>query len=305
MHKVLERLLNLLAFLLTVERPVTADEIRMTVAGYDRSSDEAFRRMFERDKDLLRGLGVPLEMTATDAWEVEQGYVIPHDQYTLPDAGLTEQEIVALALAAQAVRLGGEAMGPGAILKLGGAPGASAGEPMAADLGASGPLETVFIAVSERRMLGYEYRGKPRLVAPYGVVHRRGRWYLVADESGTTKAFRLDRMEAVATSGPRNAFRRPAGFTLETALADAPWETGGDDLTARVVFDTDAAWWAQRQLGPGAAIEPDADGGIVVTLPVRNEDAFIGWLIGFEDRAEIIDPPALRQAFLDRVGGAA
>ena len=57
MKNVLERLLNLLACLLTAGRPVTADEIRHTVAGYEDKSDEAFHRMFERDKDLLREMG--------------------------------------------------------------------------------------------------------------------------------------------------------------------------------------------------------------------------------------------------------
>ena len=64
MKNVLERLLNLLAFLLTVGRSVSAEEIRQTVAGYDREADEAFRRMFERDKVLLRKMGIPLETVA-------------------------------------------------------------------------------------------------------------------------------------------------------------------------------------------------------------------------------------------------
>jgi proteasome accessory factor B len=80
MHRVIERILNLLAFLLTVGRPVTAEEIRNTVNGYGQPSDEAFRRTFERDKDLLRQLGVPLRLEHTDAWEVEQGYVVSPDQ---------------------------------------------------------------------------------------------------------------------------------------------------------------------------------------------------------------------------------
>ena len=60
MNRVIERVLNLLAFLLTSSRPVTADEIRHTVAGYDQETDEAFRRTFERDKDELRALGVTI-----------------------------------------------------------------------------------------------------------------------------------------------------------------------------------------------------------------------------------------------------
>ncbi len=64
MQRVIERLLNLLAFLLDAGRPVTADEIRHTVAGYGQEGDEAFRRTFERDKDLLRHLGVPLRLAS-------------------------------------------------------------------------------------------------------------------------------------------------------------------------------------------------------------------------------------------------
>ena len=108
MQKVIERILNLLAFLLTVGRPVTADEIRHTVKGYDQPSDEAFRRTFERDKDLLRSLGVPLTTTFTDVWEVEMGYVVPSDQLLLDDPGFTDEERTALLLAAEAVRFGGQ-----------------------------------------------------------------------------------------------------------------------------------------------------------------------------------------------------
>ena len=70
-QRVIERILNLLAFLLTAGRPVTAEEIRTTVAGYDQAADGAFHRMFERDKDLLRGLGIPLELTFEKAGTAE------------------------------------------------------------------------------------------------------------------------------------------------------------------------------------------------------------------------------------------
>ena len=95
MQKVIERILNLLAFLLTTDHPVSADEIRYTVAGYDEKGDEAFRRTFERDKELLRQIGIPLELRATDLFEVKFGYVIPDGEYGLVDPGLTEEERVA------------------------------------------------------------------------------------------------------------------------------------------------------------------------------------------------------------------
>ena len=57
-----ERLMNLVIALLSTRTYITAERIRETVYGYsDSPSDEAFSRMFERDKNELRDLGIPLE----------------------------------------------------------------------------------------------------------------------------------------------------------------------------------------------------------------------------------------------------
>ena len=307
MRNVIERVLNLLAFLLTAGRPVTADEIRRTVAGYDQDSDEAFRRTFERDKDLLRGLGIPLERHPTDAWEVEFGYVVPDEQYALEDPGLTDDERVALLLAAQAVRIGGQVAGPDAILKLGGAPLVSGGEPLAADLGLSSELLGVaFSAVADRRELRFRYRNRPRVVRPYGLIHRRGHWYVVGPEESDpelVKAFRLDRAEELAAAEAAGTFRPPEGFRVVDALPDAPWEAGEADVVATVHFDPEVAWLAQRGLS-GRSDVRERDGGILeARIPVATPEAFLGWLITFEDKAELVDPPELRARLVARVRG--
>ncbi len=308
-HKVIERMLNLLAFLLTADRPVTAEEIRHTVAGYDREGDEAFRRMFERDKDLLRRLGVPLRLEATDAWEVEHGYVVPPDEYQLQDPGLDDEERAALWLAAQVVRLGGQPQGPGAIFKLGGAPLAATGEPLAADLGADvADLGTAFAAVVERRTLAFTYRDRRRMLRPYGLVHRRGHWYLVGEEEerdADVRAYRVDRASRLRAGDEAGAFRRPRGFDASAAIPEAPWEAGGEDVAATVRFDADAAWWARRQLTPDDEAEVGDDGSLEVTFTVANPDGFIGWLLGFADRAELLAPPELRARLVARVRGEA
>jgi len=309
MQNVIERILNLLAFLLTVDRPVGAEEIRNTVAGYDQANDEAFRRMFERDKDLLRQLGIPLELRPTDAWEVEHGYVVPADEYALQDPGLTDEERAALWLAAQVVRIGGQAAGPDALFKLGGAPVGSFVEPLAADLGAeSDLLGDVFLAVSEQRWVRFDYRAQPRTVAPYGLVHRRGHWYVVGPEQGDIeliKVFRLDRAAGLSLGEHPGAFTRPRGFRASDAIPQAPWEAGADDEVADVVFDAELAWWARRQLTGRAETKTEADGSLRASVPVANVEAFLAWILGFDDRAEIVGPASLRVAFTARVEGAA
>ena len=308
MRKVIERLLNLLAFLLTTDRPVSADEIRMTVAGYHQSSDEAFRRMFERDKDLLRQMGIPLDWKATDVWEVEFGYVIPSDEYEMADPGLTDEERTALWLAAQVVRVGGQPSGPDAVLKLGGVRMAGGGEPLAADLGlAADVLGDVFQAVSERRVLRFSYRGRGRRLHPYGMLHQRGHWYVIGSEQtvdGDLRAFRIDRAEAFVVGADVDAFIRPEGFSTRDALPSVPWEAGSEDITARVRFDADVAWWAERQLPRTAEVVHDDDGTMIADVSVASPEAFVGWILGFDASAEIVSPPELRTTLIDRVRGA-
>lgn len=302
MQKVIERLLNLLAFLLTTDHPVTAEEIRYTVAGYGDKSDEAFRRTFERDKELLRQIGVPLELEATDRYDVEYGYVIPHDSYALVDPGLTEEERTALALAAEAVRFGAQPSGPDAVLKLGGALAGDTALPIGADLGDE--AETVamaFAAVSGRRPLSFRYNDRSRTVDAYGLVHRRGHWYVIGPERGEAiKVYRLDRASELSSGDP-GSFERPDGFRAKDAVATHPWDQGDERVPATIRFDPDMAWIAERELGGLASAASNADGSVDVTITAGATGPLLSWLVGFEDRAEILAPPELVERYLAMV----
>lgn len=305
MRNVIERILNLLAFLLTTSRPVTADEIRQTVAGYGGQTDEAFRRMFERDKDLLRRLGIPIRISATDQWDIEHGYVIPPDEYRLPDPDLDDEERAALWLAAQVVRIGGQPSGPDAILKLGGARTTGGVDPLGADLGADADmLANLYVAVTERRMITFGYRDKPRVLAPHGIGHRNGHWYVVGvDAAGQERVFRIDRIEDLTIGADEDAFERTPGLTVSAAMANNPWEVGaGESLEVTVRFDESAAWWAERRLAHSAARgHRSDDGAIEVTLTVNHLDAFLGWILSFGAQAEVLAPEEVRTALVEVV----
>src|SRR5919108_4700262 len=108
MHPV-ERLLNLTALLLESRRPMTFSEIRQRIPAYGQGELPAAKRMFERDKDVLREAGIPVELVPTDAFEVEEGYTIPKDRYYLPDLDFTPEELSALFVAAHTPAPDGEA----------------------------------------------------------------------------------------------------------------------------------------------------------------------------------------------------
>ncbi len=304
MQKVIERILNLLAFLLTVDRPVTADEIRNTVAGYDRDNDQAFHRTFERDKDLLRRLGIPIEREATDVFEVEFGYVVHDDRYALEDPALTDEERTALSLAVQAVGFGGRPSGQEALMKLGGIVGSLEGTQLGADLGErADTVAEAFHAVSERRTLTFDYRGTSRTIHPYGLVHRRGHWYLVgsAEARDEVRVYRLDRATSLDSGDRMGVFEAPEGIDPADEVLHHPWDAGEGSDVATVVFDEDVAWIAERELGSRATMTKHSDGSIEADIEVAAPAAFLGWLVGFEDSAELLAPEAMRERFVSYV----
>jgi predicted DNA-binding transcriptional regulator YafY len=307
MQRVIERILNLLAFLLTVHRPVTAEEIRNTVAGYDQDTDAAFRRTFERDKDLLRSLGVPLEMTAIDIWEVEDGYVIPRDGYAIDDPGLSEEERSALLVAAQAVQFAGQSTGLSAIFKLGGASPVLNAPNVAADLGHDlDVLGQIFDAIAARKVLTFQYSGTHRRATPYVLAHRFGHWYMAApeiDAADVVKAFRVDRMQNPVVEPERDAFTRPLDFDATTVIP-----TGGGDQApseiALVRFDKDVARIVTSQISDAVIHESD-DFSTTFSIPVHVEQSFIGWVLGFDDKAVVMSPDGLRDRLVAHVRGSA
>ena len=97
-----ERLMNLIFALLVSRQYLTKEQIRQAIADYRDSTQQAFERKFERDKEELRELGITVEMGSNDKYfEDEVGYRIRRDEAELPDLALTREEAAVLGLAAQ------------------------------------------------------------------------------------------------------------------------------------------------------------------------------------------------------------
>ena len=298
----LERLLTLLMILLETPRPLSAEELRERIGGYRTiETPTAFHRAFERDKDSLREMGIPLRVEPVPGVDPPRdGYRVLPDEYYLRDPGLEPDELAALHLAASTVRLEG-VQGVEALWKLGGVV-PSDDEPLAggrAALPGDPRLPALFDAVTAHRVVTFTYRGRPRRLEPYRLRIDRGHWYLEAAAEGTDdlRSFRVDRIEGdVATGGP-------GAFTPPTDLPDRsgqPWELGeGPAVTARVVVDADQAPWAQQHLGDAASVEQRPDGSIVASLEVVDRDAFRSFVLTFLDHAEVLDPPELRRDVVD------
>jgi predicted DNA-binding transcriptional regulator YafY len=290
----LERLINLVAALLAAERPLSAEELRQRVPGYadDRM---AFRRAFERDKETLRDLGVPVTVeTIGGASPPVEGYRVLKDAYYLPDPGLAEDELAALHLAARAVRLD-VANGVEALWKLGGEVAESGPSPAVAALPGAAHLVPLFGAISTRRTVTFAYRGRARRLDPHRLAFRNGHWYLSGRDrdAGEDRMFRLDRIDS-AIEADEAGTAGPVESMVTAPLS--PWELGhGDPVAARLWIDADQAAWAEGNVGPDAVVERREDGSIVLEARVTNREAFRSFVLGFLDHAELLGPAELRE----------
>jgi proteasome accessory factor B len=247
-----ERLMDLVIALLNTRRYRTAAWIREHVAGYDGrsaadSGDEAFARMFERDKQELRDLGIPIETEPGG-----DGYRIEPSAFALPPLSLTAAESAALAVAARFwdTTVLGE-VGGSALRKVRDADetGAAGEEPswaaaVQARLRTPDPaFVDLFAAVRARRGVRFEYRGvadrapAARTVEPWGLVNVRGAWYLVGldRDRGAERTFRLSRITGpVTTVGKPGTVTIPADIDLKRSVTDAGDDAGATAALLRI-----------------------------------------------------------------------
>lgn len=308
----IERLINLIAALLEAEQPMTAEDIRNRIAGYDSDNQTAFRRAFERDKADLKAMGIPVEAHQLDVFgDSAPGYIIPKARYYLPELELEPDEVAALRIAAGAV-LGVEEEAGTGIMKLSmAAPDeatSAARISWNADVAASQPLlGPLYSAVCERVPVTFDYQPAgedapgPRRVEPYALVHRRGHWYLVGgdERSGETRTFKVARITGEITRG-EGSYNIPDDFDARSHLA-APASLGeDDDLVGRVRFDASLRWWPEQNLA-GAKLHDGPEGSVEVEMPVASVDALVAFAVWWGSQVEILAPPEARAQIADRL----
>ena len=309
-----ERLLNLVICLLATRRFLAVQEIRRAVPGYDQGSDETFRRMFERDKEELRELGVPLETgSSATAHNDELGYRIARRDYELPAISLEPDEAAALGLAARLWQSGRLAGATGsALLKLRAAgidPPESTGalEPR---VGAGEPaFDDCLAAVRDGRSIRFAYRsaGRPaaeeRAVQPWGVVSWHGRWYLVGHDTdrNDTRVFRLSRVVGdVTVSGKSGAVVAPDDVDLRALVGRMAAEQ--PQAIAQITLRSGAGWALRRDLGAiQTTTTPTYDGWDTLEIGYTDPERFADRVVGFGSDVVVLSPPEARDAVVRRL----
>jgi len=299
----LERVTNLLALLLSTRRHLTFDEIRNELKGQYPDNLVAARAAFERDKAILRDEGIPIssEVQGGDKAGIT-GYRIDRSAYELGDLQLTGHEAAALRIAVSALRMG-QSWGEEALWKVDMDSGLKASpQPVVqASLPVDQKLPSLHDAMSRLQVVSFTYNGRTRELEPFGLLARSGWWYLVGNDRSVNamRTFRVDRISSDVVLLEGETFERPADFDVRTSfpadLKELPdsIDVGGD--IAKVLIDATDVNTVLGQYGPDALVERHRDGSATFAIPCANVQAFEHWLLGFLDRAEVLEPVKLRQ----------
>jgi len=311
----LERLLNLVGLLLETSTPLTFEQIRDTLDAYRADNVDSAKRMFERDKDQLREFGIPLRLIDTDVWGTEQGYIIPKDEYYLPEIAFTPEELGALLVAAQSG--GQDTRAEQAARKLlygadGGVLAGLAGGPLASGSDARSALVLDCAdAAQRRRRIRFGYRTSQgehgsRTVDAFAMVFRGGHWYLVGHDGDRddVRAFRLSRFTGdVEDLGEGR--RPPDAFRAADHVQAGAWTAAAEDH-AEVAFSADVAWWAVGSFAGAREERVEDDGWVVVDIPMADPGLLASLLLQFGPDAVVLAPEVLRDEVVGRleaVGG--
>ncbi|MDF0530547.1 WYL domain-containing protein [Tsukamurella sp. 8F] len=316
------RLFNLLIYLKWTTRYVSAQTIREKVDGYEDQSDDAFNRMFERDKKDLREMGIPLEIGKTSRINGEDGYRIRPDEYEMDPIDLDPDESAAVAVAA--AMWGSSELtqaNQAALVKLKASgievdgPGAAAGlsTPLAAGSGAEAALSRLLAGITEHRVVRFAHRPdrtRPfvdRTLHPWAVITRRGTWYLVGHDAvrDGVRIFKGSRIGAVSVLDDPATVTPPEGFDARDELADTLSQYTDGEGEARIWLAPGRGNALRRAASSSAESEFRDRPGTEVTVRIGSVENTARQVAGLGPDAVVLEPPELRDAVIVRLTGAA
>ncbi|WP_417219375.1 helix-turn-helix transcriptional regulator [Arthrobacter sp.] len=312
-----EKLVSLTYALMSRRRGYTRAELRGIVDDYQGLTDDAFERKFERDKEDLRGLGVPLETLTGDAYygndRQDAHYRIRPEAYRLPAVSLAPDEALALGLAARVWK--DPTIASAADRAFGRLLPAAADAPE--DAGASfetfeprlHAADAVFRdllgAVWDHSPIRFTYRppsgqAAVRTIEPWGLGNRFGHWYLVGwdrDRDGQ-RIFRLSRITSEIARRP-GTVERPEGFRIADVLDALDPESARQRATVRLAPGRGLALRSRAVEDPGTSQDPDT-----ISFDFQDDEATSAELAELGPAIAVLAPDDLRAAVVRRLEGA-
>jgi len=310
-----ERLLNLVICLLYTRKPLSKAKIRDAVPQYGTSvSDEAFDRMFERDKDELRELGIPLVTEPFDAFfDDEPGYRIDRREYALPEISFASDELAVLGLASRAwtqATLAGPAAQ--ALRKLEAAGVERDDSSLIGIVPMVRTVEPAFEAAKDAVLhhtpVAFTYRTAgtgavaTRHVQPWAIASWHGHWYLTGFDTGRNapRVFRLGRIEGeVAIEGKPGSYEVPQDHQPTAMISNVAVDR--DPRPAALQVRVGAGHSLRRQ---AHTVQEVDDTWSLIAVDYTDTEAFGAEICSFGPDVVVESPAELRESVIGRLTGA-
>jgi len=143
-----------------------------------------------------------------------------------------------------------------------------------------------------------------RTIEPYALFFRRHAWYIIGfcNLRKEVRTFRVERIRSLKLTG--ETFVRPSDFSLEKHLQSA-WEihSGEETEWVKVLFGADLApLFLEGRRHPTQRVEKYADGRLLFSVKVSGTEEIKRWIMGFGDRAEVLEPEKLRREIAEQAG---
>jgi len=296
-----ERMLNLLFVLLNSTVPLTREQIRERVPGYG-DSNEAFERMFERDKSALRELAIPVETRPVDIFHDDVlGYRINRTDWLMPEITLTAQERTYLSLAASAWQ--------SAQLSAAAKQAASSVDARELDSTLSVPvslakgrrhISEILTAIANGKTVTFDYVGVKdselgrRTVDPWRALLHSGHWYLIGfdQDKGEVRTFRTDRIvgDVVET---RHGILEPMPADFDLLAITSSWESSDKQAIIATVLVRPGRAASLRVLATSCVVGDEWD---ELTIPYHHESQVVGLIASACDVTRVKSPDSLHKS---------
>ncbi|MEY4444730.1 MAG: hypothetical protein RL301_809 [Actinomycetota bacterium] len=290
-----ERLINLAIALISAKRPISKEQIFRSIEGYS-GNQEAKDRMFERDKEALKSLGIDITIAPIDRlFDDEVGYQITEKDYAVSFGDLSAKEIGFLTVAAKIWEDTSLAESAKEIIRRLHSLGVAA----EIELGPIYQKPTVLTEILEAihldncvyfRYTNEENDTETRRLAPFAISSNQGLWYVHGKDLGlnSLRTFRLDRFASLVEKIDLR-INKPKDFQVPSFIEGK--------VSAKIKIRRDLA----NTLRSKAIEIIHGDDWDIATIDFPSKDSALFEILWHGDNVEIIEPLELRNTIIQRL----
>lgn len=151
-------------------------------------------------------------------------------------------------------------------------------------------------AIQEHQQIGFLYKGEPRLVQPYRLIHHHGSWYLAAVRKDQLRTYRISHIQLTHSPHEYSKFIPDKKILQLIEDDDSIW-FGKDKQEVILSVDRQVAlYFKQRSILPEQQIvKVLGDGGLLISSKINHDMQLLPLIRFWIPHIKIVNPERLQQ----------